>query len=128
VIIPLTVKKSTAYKEIPFAFLAVAALFVMSNKRLFFGYPKNVLTMADGIIMLIFFIIFLVYLSGLIRNGMKSNKKGTETKHLSFFKLFLMIAGGLLALFLGGEFTVRGAVSIARQLGINNRCSRHLIA
>ncbi len=119
VIVPLTVKKSTAYKEIPFALLAVAVLFVMSNKSFFFGYPGNVLTLADGIIMLIFFIIFLIYILGLIRAGKKNHHEEPETKHHPLFKLILMIMGGLVALFLGGEFTVRGAVSIARQLGIS---------
>lgn len=32
---------------------------------------------------------------------------------------FLQIAGGLLLLFLGGEFLVRGAVALAKNLGVS---------
>ena len=33
--------------------------------------------------------------------------------------IFLLVAGGLLLLFVGGELLVRGAVALARQIGVS---------
>ncbi|KKR14896.1 MAG: K+-dependent Na+/Ca+ exchanger family protein, partial [Candidatus Falkowbacteria bacterium GW2011_GWA2_39_24] len=60
-IYPLTVKKSTAYKEIPLALLAIVILFVMGNDILFDQNSANALTRTDGLTLIGIFGIFLFY-------------------------------------------------------------------
>ncbi len=115
-IAPLAVNRTTVWKEIPFALLAAVTLLVMSNKLILSGSP-NVLTRADGIILLFFFAIFVYYIFGMMKDGIREEKDEKAGK--SGIKMYLMIAGGLVLLFLGGRFTVNGAVSIAMSAGIS---------
>jgi cation:H+ antiporter len=115
IITPILVQKSTVWKEIPFAMLAVLVLITLSNKSLLAGEPADILTRTDGIILLFFFLIFLFYLFESMRNGRIEQKKDKR----SGLSIFLLIAAGAAALFAGGKFSVDGAVSIARQFGIS---------
>ncbi len=51
VIAPILVQKSSVWKEIPFALLAVLVLATMSNKIMLAKDSENILTRADGIIL-----------------------------------------------------------------------------
>ena len=125
-IMPLCVQRSTTWKEIPFALLAVCVLFIFSNKLLLDGHDITVLTRTDGLIMLAFFIIFLYYAFEMAKND-KSTKEGKkaltqEDKAIEtypYYKSFIFILGGLLALYFGGKWVVEGAVTIAMQLNIS---------
>ena len=57
---PLQTEKNTVWREIPFALLAGIVLFVMVNDS-FFNNSENILSRSDGIILLLFFAIFLTY-------------------------------------------------------------------
>lgn len=62
-IAPLIVQKPTVWKEIPFALLAVLVLTTMSNKIMLANDSDNILTRADGIILLFSFqCFFIIYL------------------------------------------------------------------
>ncbi|HZX44887.1 MAG TPA: calcium/sodium antiporter [Candidatus Nanoarchaeia archaeon] len=115
VIVPLSVQSSTTWKEIPFALLASVVLLVQANKSLF-GAGKDVLTRADGIILLFLLAIFVYYVFQLMKT---SNEVVTDIHKHSNMAIALMLFGGLAALFIGGRMTVGSAVNIARQLGIS---------
>src|SRR3990167_3777400 len=57
IIYPLYVKRGTIIKEIPFSLLAVAVLFVLINDALLGNGGSSILSRADGLILLAFFII-----------------------------------------------------------------------
>jgi cation:H+ antiporter len=116
-ITPLIVKRSVVWKEIPFALLAVLALVTMSNKIILANEPVNVLTRADGIILLFFFLIFVYYLIESVRSS--RNEFPDRGGSYSRTKILFMLVGGLAALIIGGRLTVDGAVSIARQMEIS---------
>src|SRR5690554_7382530 len=61
IIHPLTVKNNTTWIEIPLSFLAAVAVFVVANDVFFDGMDQNLITRTDGLILLLFFAIFLVY-------------------------------------------------------------------
>ena len=63
---PIEIPKNTIWKEIPFSLIAVIVLAVMSNDLLLAGFP-SILGRGDGIILIIFFLIFLYYVHGLIK-------------------------------------------------------------
>ncbi|MFP4189603.1 MAG: calcium/sodium antiporter [Candidatus Woesearchaeota archaeon] len=115
------VKSSTTWKEIPFSFLAALVLFIFSIRTFLGGDSENLLSRSDGMILLLFFIIFMYYIFEMIKKD-KRLKKETEmaaTTEYSGRRQALMIIGGLMALYLGGRWTVDGAVIIAETFGLS---------
>lgn len=115
-ICPLAVKKNTTWKEIPLNLLAAIVLFVMANDILIDGAFKSILTRIDGIILVLFFIIFLYYTMGLAmseKNGEDGYKKGPLGKSI------VMIIAGIIGLALGGQWVVNGAIQIASVFGLS---------
>lgn len=116
-IYPLSVKKGTITKEIPFSFLAVAVLFILVNDALFEGTAVSVLSRSDGLILLALFGIFLYYTFGI--------SKTTETtddhpiKKYKYHVATSMIVGGIIGLAVGGQMLVEGAISIATYFGLS---------
>lgn len=116
VLSPLKVKKSTVWKEIPFSFLAVLTFFFLSNKSFWDNGAQNILARTDGIILLLFFALFMYYIIELVK---KSKNHTTAIKDYSLRLSILMIIGGLVALNIGGKLVVDGAVFLARQIGFS---------
>ena len=61
IVYPLSVKKSTVWKEIPFALLAVLLIFTMGNDAFFDGSSFNAITRTDGFSLIAIFAIFMFY-------------------------------------------------------------------
>lgn len=119
-IYPLPIKNNTHWKEIPFTLLAAIVLAVAANDVLFDQSPLgNFLTRTDGLMLLGFFVIFMVYVYGMA-------KKDEEFLHepvkvLPVWKSILLVIAGLAGLFFGGKFLVDGAVNLARSIGMSER-------
>jgi len=118
VIYPLTVKKNTAWKEIPLAILVVVVLWIMSSDVFIDNARASFLSRADGLIMLLFFFIFLCYIFS-ISIGQRESEQENKIKEYSGFISWLMIFGGLVFLIFGGKWIVDGAVLIAKSLGVS---------
>ncbi|MBT4153348.1 MAG: calcium/sodium antiporter [Candidatus Magasanikbacteria bacterium] len=119
VILPLSVKKGTAFKEIPFAILTVLVLFFLASDKLIgdgtsFG---NMLSRADGFVLISFFFIFLYYTYGLTKVEGDQNQEKITT--YSWPTSLLYILGGMICLFFGGKLLVDNAVLIARLAGLS---------
>ncbi len=114
----LRVRRSTVWKEIPFSLLAVLVLAVLANDALIDGTSTSTLTRADGLILLFFFAIFIYYVYGLVMGGKKEIAEGCGPGAVSSMTLAsLMVAGGGVALALGGRWIVESAVAIGRGHG-----------
>jgi cation:H+ antiporter len=114
-ITPIVVQSSTVWKEIPFSFLGVVLLFILTTGILL---PDNqVLSTIDGIILLVLFVLFLYY----VFNQLKSDvaEPVVSRKELSDMKIWIYIIGGLIGLVIGGRLVVTNAVAIARNFGIS---------
>lgn len=110
----IKVQKNTIYKEIPFNLLAVLALAVIAND-VYFNSVESQITRSDGIILLLFFAIFIYYLFEIAKST-KTIVKDDKTKSS---KIITMIGIGAAGLFIGGKLVVDGAVSIAQSLGMS---------
>lgn len=115
VIYPLRVKKATVWKEVPLSLLAAIAVFILLNDVLIDDGASSVLTRIDGLVLLLFFGIFLYYTYGISR---VEGSSGSDTKIRSITLSLAMIVGGLVALVAGGKLIVDGAVAIATNLGV----------
>lgn len=143
-IVDLKVQKNTTWKEIPFAALAVFAIFIMANDKIFDKENIDMLTRTDGLVLLLFFAIFLYYTVELMRKGgggeiektiglvtsqedhnLKLSRKGSgniEEDKIKIYSLpisLLLTFGGLLFLFFGGKLLVDNAVELAQFAGLS---------
>jgi cation:H+ antiporter len=119
IIAPIVVQKNTVRIEIPLSLLAVIVFFLLANFN-FFPDEKNLLTRIDGIILLLFFGLFLFY----AYKNMKTAAAEEETifvKSLSTIKIVLFIIFGLISLVIGGRLVVNSAVAIAHALNISEK-------
>ncbi len=110
----LKVQKSTVWKEIPFSLLAILVMAVVANDALIDGSISSSITRADGLVLLLFFVIFLFYIYSL-GSGEVAESKGAKQHSMAVASL--MIAAGLIGLTLGGKWVVDGAMAIGRSLG-----------
>lgn len=117
VIVPIQVNKGTLAKEIPLCILASVVLFICGNDILINHSTQNILSSADGLLLLCFFAIFLSYTFAIAHNV--SGTEGEEVKKMPIWKSVVFIVGGLFALVYGGQFFVDGATSIARTMGVS---------
>ena len=114
----IKVKSSTVTNELPLSIVAVFILAILANDRYFVRESPSLLSRGDGLVLLTFFGIFIYYSLGIARlhPGTQPNEDSGATTRL--FPAIVSILAGLLFLFLGGEWIVKGAVHIARQVGV----------
>ncbi len=118
VIFPLAVKRSTVWKEIPMALLAVVLLGFMANDALIDGGNFSGLTRIDGLVLIAFFIIFLYYTFGISRVEAGDTAE-TSVQQRSLLRSSLMVGVGLVGLTLGGKWVVDAVVALATSLGVS---------
>lgn len=116
IIYPISVKKGTIWKEIPFSILAVVVLFILSADVFFGQYNVNILTRGDGLILLAFFIIFIYYTFGLSK---VEAEKEEGVKTYPWLSTTVFIIAGLGGLVLGGKLLVDNGVILASLLGMS---------
>lgn len=116
IVYPLSVKKSTVTREIPFALLGMILVFTMGNDMFFDGTGFNAITRTDGFSLMAIFIIFLFYIFGLAKKGEVEEE---EVKVYSWPKSILFTIAGLALLVLGGQLLVDNAIILARLAGLS---------
>ncbi len=120
-IYPLSVQKNTTWKEIPFSFLASLALLFVVNDNILSNQENNFISRGDGLVLILFFIIFLYYTFLIAKNtDEKENLSSTEeiTK-IPVWQSVVFVIGGITGLMLGGQWIVDGAIKIASSLGLS---------
>ncbi|EJF11489.1 Na+/Ca+ antiporter, CaCA family protein [Pontibacter sp. BAB1700] len=120
VIYPLTVKRNTTWLEIPLSLLAAVAVLFVANDVFLDSAEANLISRSDGLLLLLFFCIFLVY-NLMIAKGGNEDDEESETKDYTYLKAIFFIALGLGGLILGGRLIVTSAVGIAQAFGLSER-------
>ena len=118
VIHPVKVTDNTVKKELPLCLLFSTALVVLFLDIKLADGLTNQITRSDGIIILLFFSIFLYYLVSLTKE--KKNTKEEKAKY-SLWKSLLMVGIGLLGIIYGSDFVVDSASGIAKTIGLSDR-------
>ena len=120
VVAPIVVSSNTLKKEIPFTVLASFALMFLAFDILLTDAPKNVLTRSDGLILLLFFAIFVAYVLAISRDpSNKLEESNTPTSTMSIPKSIFYILLGLVGLIFGGNVFVTGASNVARLFNVS---------
>ena len=124
--VPLAVQKSTLQKEFPLSIFCAGLLLLL-------GYLGMTLGHIDGVILLV---IFAFYLLWMIQSVKKARNQANDTvnttlsdeeieqvaSHINLlpaWKCLLFILGGMIAIKYGGDFVVNGASTIASGLGLS---------
>lgn len=116
---PVAFKKNTIWIEIPFCLLSAVVVFFLANDKLVDGMQSSFLSRIDGVVLLFFFLIFIVYN---IRLAMSEGNAGNlQTKEKPLLRSVLLILTGLLMLIAGGRIIVISAVKVATFIGISER-------
>ena len=108
---PLVVDKSTLKKEFPFSMICAILLLVL-------GYIAMELGRADGFILLVLFVCFIVWM---VRSALKARAEASDEEYevLPVWKCRVFIIGGIVAIKFGGDFVVDGASTIAAKMGLS---------
>ena len=131
--VPLAVQKNTLQKEFPLSIFCAGLLLLL-------GYLGMTLGRIDGIILLIIFAVYLLWMIQSAKNARKKTSTADtldmeETRSslseeeieqvashinlLPIWKCLLFIIGGMIAIKYGGDFVVNGASAIASSLGLS---------
>lgn len=112
VLVSVAVQKSTYFYEIPFMLVITGTLLVM-------GVTGQEVTRIEGMILLVLFGLYLVYLYFLSKQSKEEPPE--EKKQLSIGKcIFFIILGGIMIVW-GSDLAVKGASDLARIFGVSER-------
>ena len=114
----LNVKNATVKKELPIILMLSTLLFVLMCDNLISGAKVNSLTRSDGIVILLFFLVFVYYLVSTMRK--KTEEEGEEPKY-GILKSIVFTIVGIVCLVLGSNAVVDSAAFIAAKLGVSER-------
>ena len=120
IIYPISIKRSVVFTEIPFSLAAITLVGFLGNINLTQVEAYTTLSRLDGVILLFYFALFLGY----IYQVSKDNKdfqlhSDAEIHTMKPTKAVVYILIGIVCLFFGGEWTVEGAIHIARFFGLS---------
>ena len=112
VVTALAVSKSTIWREIPYMILITILLLIL-------GMTGNSIGMAEGMILWIAFLLYMIYLV----QSARKNKEiiTTEMQHYSLPRLVVLCVTGLVLTVWGSNVTVNAASGLARILGMSER-------
>lgn len=120
IIYPLVVQKNTVKFEVPISMLAAGVLFLLINDEMLWQAEGNILSRIDGIILLLFFGGFMIYIYRTMSQSTDIEQEG-QIKIYSISVSLGMIGIGLVMLIGGGKLVVDNAISIAHHFGLSEK-------
>ena len=114
IIKPIPLKSSLIKVEIPFAILASVALIFVAGDYFIDG-NAGIINRSDGLLLLLFFSVFLYYIFLSAKKGDFSDTEEPQNegsaKSYSLWLSSIMVLGGIGALIFGGDLIVKSALS-----------------
>ncbi len=114
----LHVKNNTVKKELPITLLITTLFAVLLSDHLFDSRITNSFTRSDGIVLLLFFLVFIYYLISMMRKKVDTSK---DEQVIPLFRALLFTILGIVAIVLGSNMVVDSASAIALSLGVSQR-------
>lgn len=114
----LNVKNNTVKKELPITLLITTLFAVLLSDHLFDSNITNAFTRSDGIVLLLFFLVFIYYLISMARNKIDDDQ---NEKYMPIVKSIVYTIIGLVCIIVGSNFVVDSASSLAAIIGISEK-------
>lgn len=118
IIHPLVVKNNTVKKELPITLLITSLFAVLLSDNIFDKKLTNSFTRGDGIVLILFFLVFIYYLITLMRNKVEEEK---DKEVMPLFKAIMFTLVGLISIIIGSNFVVDSASALAKAIGVSER-------
>ncbi|MDR0954879.1 MAG: calcium/sodium antiporter [Rikenellaceae bacterium] len=127
-ILPLRYTRNNLRADIPFGILASVVLFIVASDTLLDGAKSNYIGRNEGLLMLGYFVIFIIYTiytsrgSGVAKvpEAEKPKTESAPAPHKRKIWLsLLMIGGGLAGLIYGGNLFLDKSLILARSIGVS---------
>ena len=115
---PLLVNRNTLFREIPFSLFAAVLLFFLVNDAALFGFGENKLSSLDGLVFMVFFAVFLLYVA---RISKEKTRHKLDVQIYPATRTWAYILIGFFALFVGAKLTVDSSVELARFFGVSEK-------
>ncbi len=118
---PLPITKNIYFSEIPFSLVATLLVGFLANAALFSDVRSLTLSRVDGIILLMFFVLFMGYIYVVFKSdhALYEQKQDEDKDQMTMKKSLIYVIIGLVALYFGGEWVVNGAIVIAEKYGLS---------
>ena len=113
----LNVKNNTVKKELPITMLITTLFGVLLLDNMFDRGIANNFSRSDGVVLLLFFSVFMYYLISMSRNKIDED----EVAPMPVLKSIVFTALGLAGIVLGSNFVVDSATYLAKAVGISER-------
>lgn len=114
----LNVKNNTVRKELPITIMITTAFAVLLSDNVFSKNVPNSFLRGDGLVLVLFFGVFLYYLISMSRNTIEQE---TDNSYPSLKKSIIFTVLGLIGIVMGSNFVVDGASELAKLIGISER-------
>ena len=114
----LNVKNNTVKKELPITMLFTLVFSVLLSDSIFDKGLVNTFTRGDGIVLLLFFCVFIYYLVTIAKNKVE---KEENKEMMKLPKAIAFTVVGIISIVLGSNFVVDSASKIAGILGVSER-------
>ena len=121
IIYPLTVQRNALWKEIPYSLVATVIFFILVNDQMFHLGPTSQLGIIDGIILLVMFSFFILYIFLNLKRNPDDSELVEDIVILTSLKTTLYIILGIGGLTFGGKMIVDNAVSVAETFKVSEK-------
>lgn len=120
---PIKVERSLMVNDIGLVVISALALLAIGFSDLLGGGSDRIVSRVSGILLLLFFAIFVRYTFSQTKSGEHNDdpaaSQGAERKELPVWRSVLLIIAGLAGLVYGGDRFVAGASGVALSLGMS---------
>ncbi len=121
---PMQITKSMVRQDIPFMLLACLACLVVAGDVMLGDGQVGMISRGEGLLLLGFFVIFMIYMVFSGREGGKNAKMPEKRKRVAarqknIWVMLLMVVGGCCVLILGADLFLDSAVKIAEHAGMS---------
>lgn len=113
----LKVKDDTVRKELPITLMITCAFAVLMCDSLFTKGITSSFTRGDGLILILFFSVFMYYVIGMAKNKVEVD----TSEYPSMKKSILFAVCGLVGIIIGSNFVVDSASNLAKMFGVSER-------
>lgn len=117
---PINIDVKTLAKEFPFMILATAVLYILGNDIVLGNASANILTRADGLILLAVFGVLIYHLVEMAMSPDEDSQGSNDIIMAKTIPVSIVIGiVGLAGILFGSELVVRSSTSIALQFGMS---------
>lgn len=116
---PISIKLQTIKKELPILVFITIGFVVLVLDSLFFDVKANVLSRADGLVLLLLFSLFVYYIVSIVRK--KDNDDDEMPAKYGRVKSVIYLILSILFVIVSSDLIVDNAILIANQLGISQK-------